>query len=110
MSDSFEDFMVELRQEFLGKLPAHSRTITDAWRDAMADRERKEALSRLATNARHLAGAGRTFGCPEISEAAETLEFCLIKVRRGANIRLEEMTPFIAELIAAINWAHLEKY
>lgn len=109
MNDSFENFMVGLRQEFLEQLPEHSRTISDAWREAMAGRECREALSCLATKSHHLAGIGRTFGCPEITEAAEILEFCLIKVRRNPNIPLRDVTPLVAELIAAINWARLEK-
>lgn len=102
MSDSFEDFMVTLRQEFMERLPEQSILLAQAWHEAVTGENLKRALRRLEGCAHQLAGSGDIFGCPAIATAAEAFEIRLIATRCGVTVPLEEIARLMEDLNAAI--------
>lgn len=93
----FTDFLAELTAEFRRDLPGHDAALAAAWAAATGGDDRAGGLMRLRARAHRLAGQGLTFGCPEISARAESLERALIAARP-----VERLADDVAELRRAI--------
>jgi diguanylate cyclase (GGDEF)-like protein len=78
-----ENTLDALRQHFAGRLPERLREIEEAWRNACAAGWREEEAKTAHRLAHSLAGAGATFGFPEVTTAARLLEQCFKPVALG---------------------------
>jgi HPt (histidine-containing phosphotransfer) domain-containing protein len=83
MHDSMHDSMQEMKSYFAGRLPARIAEL-EAARDAARRAGRAgEPLRTFHRLAHSLAGAGATFGYPEVSDLAGRLERLLKKALGG---------------------------
>jgi chemotaxis protein histidine kinase CheA len=77
--------LARLSAAFVAQLPDQVQAVEDevtAWLDAPTDAGRFEVLSHRV---HQLKGSGSTFGCPEISRAARTLEHHIGALRRNID-------------------------
>jgi|GEM_PF-4520349 Hpt domain. len=98
-SDRFEVMMAELRREFLDRLETDAQAIETAWSEAQAPDTRRRGLETLAFLAHRLAGLGRTFGHPQVTD-------CSLAVESAAEGQLGAAPgPGLAESVAALRTA-----
>lgn len=64
----------DLREYFAGRLPDRLREIDEAWSRVLASSWSAEPLRELHRLVHSLAGAGATFGFPEVTRASRDLE------------------------------------
>jgi diguanylate cyclase (GGDEF)-like protein len=98
-----ENTLDALRQHFAGRLPDRLREIEEAWRNACAAGWREEEAKTAYRLAHSLAGAGATFGFPEVTTAARLLEQRFKPVALGSGPPPDDAT--VTELLTGIRRA-----
>lgn len=76
--------MDDLMAEFQERLAADHVAVAELWEDAQNPARRDAALTDLESVAHKLAGLGRTFGFPEVTDAGRALEIALVHRDRAA--------------------------
>ncbi len=103
--EAFDEFMEGIREEFRSGLPAHDAGLAEAlalWRTGNAE-HRPGAFRHMIERAHKLSGCGRTFGYPDIGDAAEALETALVEVSGAlASAPPAKVLDLAAQLRAAI--------
>lgn len=87
---------LDLREYFSERIPHRLREVEEAWRDVRESGWSAEPVRRFHRLAHSLAGAGATFGFPEVSTTSRQLENLLLGVVEGgapppAAERIEEI-------------------
>ena len=99
---SEEEVRSDLRDYFAGRLPARLAELEDALAEVRSSGWAPEPLAKLHRLAHSLAGAGGTFGWPEVSEAARELEKFLKSQLGGLTVPVEEAEGRVAEALAEV--------
>lgn len=76
--------MDDLMAEFQERLAADHRAVAELWEAAQHPARRDDALANLESIAHKLAGLGRTFGFPEVTDTGRALEIALVHRDRTA--------------------------
>jgi chemotaxis protein histidine kinase CheA len=77
----FERELARLSAEFVERLPVQVKSVGDDLAAWLSMPREAELYERLSHKVHQLKGAGSTFGCPEISDAARALEHKLAELR-----------------------------
>lgn len=77
----FEQELARLSAAFVAELPLKIQSVSDDMTAWLAMPQDSELYKRLAHKVHQLKGAGSTFGCPQISDAARALERDLSDIR-----------------------------
>ena len=88
MSESDRKFQRELARlsaAFVDELPFRVQSVSDDMSAWLSAPDEDSLYERLSHKVHQLKGAGSTFGCPGISEAALTLEQRLADCRKGSR-------------------------
>lgn len=80
----FQREFERLSAAFVDQLPLRVESVNDAMSAWLSAPEENALYERLSHKVHQLKGAGRTFGCPGISEAARTLEQRLADCRKDS--------------------------
>ncbi len=99
------DQMDVLRGRYAARLPDRIRDIVAAWgrlRDGSAD---PEGLASFHRSVHNLAGSGRTYGFPAVSDAARTLEIMLRLALRTGGLPRPDQRVEIDHLLDALREA-----
>lgn len=99
--ETFEAMMAELRQEFLDRLQSDARAIEAAWAAAQNPAGRAEELQTLAALAHRLAGLGRTFGHPAVTDCGLAVEAAAEKQLKAGG----DLSPELADSVTALRCA-----
>ena len=86
----FQRELERLSAEFVEELPSRVRSVGDDMRAWLSAPHEDSLYERLSHKVHQLKGAGSTFGCPGISEAARAFEQRLADCRGGSH--LEELS------------------
>lgn len=97
-----DDELEALRDKFAEGLPERLDTIEQAWRRVAAADWSDDALMPLFRAAHSLAGAGATFGYPEVSAEARQLADEVLLHLKGQQEKSPDSPARIALLIAAV--------
>lgn len=87
MSEADRKFSKELERlsaAFVDELPLRVQSVSDDMSAWLSAPDEDSLFERLSHKVHQLKGAGSTFGCPGISEAAQTLEQRLVDCRNGS--------------------------
>lgn len=99
---SEEGVRSDLRDYFAGRLPARLAEIEEAFLEVRATAWSPASLSKLHRLVHSLAGAGGTFGWPEVTEAAREIESFLNNKLGGLTMTVEEAEGRVAEGLAGL--------
>lgn len=88
----------DLREYFAGRLPERLREVEEAWDRTRASAWSAEPLKVFHRLVHSLAGAGTTFGYPEVTHAARGLEKYLKTIQDGAEPSAEETERLLEAL------------
>jgi HPt (histidine-containing phosphotransfer) domain-containing protein len=97
-----QEVRTDLRDYFAGRLPVRLAEIEEAFQEVRAAGWAPEALTKLHRLVHSLAGAGGTFGWPEVTEAARGLERFLKTQLGGLTVPVEEAEARVAEALAEL--------
>lgn len=97
-----DDELEALRNKFAEGLPERIEVIEQAWRAVETEDWSGDALMPLFRAAHSLAGAGATFGFPEVGAEARRLADEVMIYLRGAQPKAPDGPERIAPLIAAV--------
>ncbi len=96
----------ELRQEFLERAATDSITLSEAWKDAQSPETERRGLETLAFLAHRLAGLGRTFGYPAITDTGLSVESEAERQLEQGGALSAQLGASVAELRAAVESAN----
>jgi HPt (histidine-containing phosphotransfer) domain-containing protein len=96
------DVRDDLRDYFAGRLPARLAEIEEAFAEVRAAGWAPEPLGKLHRLVHSLAGAGGTFGWPEVTDAARELESFLKGQLVGLTVTVEEADGRVAAAMAEL--------
>jgi chemotaxis protein histidine kinase CheA len=85
----FQRELERLSAAFVDELPVRVQSVSDDMTAWLSSPDEDSLYERLSHKVHQLKGAGSTFGCPGISEAARALELRLANCRKGS--RLDEL-------------------
>jgi diguanylate cyclase (GGDEF)-like protein len=103
-SDSLQDKLELLRQSYLKQLPAKMVEINVAANPPATDgaAERRLYLETLERLAHKLVGSGATFGFPDISVAARSLEHGCVETQNRQGLSMQDVCAATSPLIEAL--------
>ena len=81
----FERELARLSAAFVEGLPVQVKSVRDELAEWMATPRNTELFERLSHKVHQLKGAGSTFGCPGVSDAARALEHDLASLRAACT-------------------------
>ena len=81
----FERELARLSAAFVEGLPVQVKSVRDELAEWMATPRNTELFERLSHKVHQLKGAGSTFGCPGVSDAARALERDLKNLRAACT-------------------------
>lgn len=103
-SDTLQDKLALLRKSYRDQLPAKINEINEAANPPATDgeAERRAYLETLEGLAHKLAGSGATFGFPDISDVARSLEHGCEEIQNRQGLSLQDVIAATAPLIEAL--------
>lgn len=94
--------LAALREDYSRKLPAKLQQVTDLWNKCCYFNWSTEALVVLHNLVHSLAGGGKTFGYPALSDAAKQLEAQLETIVQSPHVPDDQQKSHISQLVAAL--------
>ncbi len=88
----------KLRTEFRGSLPAKLRRLRSLWERIDCEEPDADALEMLKRELHTMAGAGGSFGLPQVSKAAAAAEDALDGLKEGSRPGIKRAAKFVALL------------
>jgi len=88
----------KLRTEFRGSLPAKLRRLRSLWERIDCEEPDADALEMLKRELHTMAGAGGSFGLPQVSKAAAAAEDALDGLKEGSRPGTKRAAKFVALL------------
>jgi HPt (histidine-containing phosphotransfer) domain-containing protein len=85
----FEIELARLSAAFIAELPLKVQAVGDDMTAWLAEPQDAERYERLCHRVHQLKGAGSTFGCQGVSDAARSLEIELAKIKTAAAADVE---------------------
>jgi chemotaxis protein histidine kinase CheA len=102
-NESIQARLAALRRSYARGLPQRVAVLEAGWQALSAAPQDSAALELFIRQCHTLAGAGTTFGLPELTELARALERRLREVEQGAHAFDEATRGFIADMLAQIS-------
>jgi chemotaxis protein histidine kinase CheA len=84
--DAFERGLEAFNDAFRASLPDRLRQLDEIWHQLKAGDAPADAMRKLERGLHSLAGSGRTFGLPELSDAAAAAEACVADFGQAVSI------------------------